>query len=223
MSRSDELWEMTRAGLFDRLKRAVHGAGGNGAISATSGVPISTLNTYMAGTTMPSLAKLAKIAKACGVSLDYLVSGSASPEVDTKNWPDKLAIVQNLEFRASAGDGLLVLDQETEATPFPKPVVDRLGLRASKARLLRAAGNSMWPTIEDGDPVLVDISDTDVIDGRIYVFTIGDHVLLKRLRRRGRKLLMRADNRELYPEEEEVPTVEPVRIIGRVRWVGRSL
>ena len=81
----------------------------------------------------------------------------------------------------------------------------------------------MRPTIEDGEPLLVDVTDTDIIDGRIYVFTIGDQVLVKRLRRLGRRLLMRADNRDLYPDEEEVPMIEPVRIIGRVRWVGRSL
>ncbi|MDC7788018.1 XRE family transcriptional regulator [Rhodoplanes sp. TEM] len=223
MARADELWELTRTGLFDRLKRAVQDAGGNAFVSARSGVPLSTLNTYLAGATMPSLAKLASVARACGISLDYLVTGKGEAVETTKNWPERLILIQSLAFRASAGDGLLIVDEESETTPFPRQILDRLGLKASKVRLLEAAGNSMSPTIEDGDPLLVELGETSVADGRIYVFTIGDQVLVKRLRRRGSCLLMRADNRELYPDEEDVPTVEPVRIIGRVRWVGRSL
>lgn len=224
MARADELYEMTRSGLFQRLKAAVQAAGGNKAVSEASGVSISTLNAYLAGTMMPSLAKLAAIAQACGVTIDFLVSGAVSSHPDTASENGASLIpVRNLAFSASAGNGSLVLDEEAPQTLFAAAVLERLRLRPHNARLLRAVGDSMRPTIEDGDPLLVDLGETEVIDGRIYVFTIGDQVLVKRLRRRGSRLLMRSDNRELYPDEEEVPTIEPVRIIGRVRWVGRSL
>ena len=178
---------------------------------------------YVEGQDVP-LSILLKICEVTGIPETYLILGK-SPDVD-KNVladPSPAPAVQLLAFCASAGDGVLVLSDAAKFVPFERETLERLRLHPENARLLTAAGNSMRPTIEDGDPLLVDVTDTDVIDGRIYVFTIGDQVLVKRLRRLGSRLLMRADNRELYPDEEEVPMIEPVRIIGRVRWVGRSL
>lgn len=205
--------------FHQRLKSLI-GNETQSSFAARAGISQSAFNRILHGGD-PSLDSLIGIAKAAGVTVGWLAAGEDAPAPAPVT--HELGI-QMLAFRASAGDGgVLVVDDDARVSPFSRDVLDRLHTRPEHARLLYAAGDSMRPTIEDGDPVLVDISDTDVIDGRIYVFTIGDHVLLKRLRRRGRKLLMRADNRELYPDEEEVPTVEPVRIIGRVRWVGRSL
>jgi hypothetical protein len=178
---------------------------------------------YVEGHDVP-LSILLKICEVTGIPESYLILGK-SPGLDENisTGPSPAAAVQLLAFCASAGDGVLVLDEAAKFVPFEQETLERLRVHPENARLLTAAGDSMRPTIEDGEPLLVDIADTDVIDGRIYVFTIGDQVLVKRLRRLGNRLLMRADNRDLYPDEEEVPMIEPVRIIGRVRWVGRSL
>lgn len=84
-------------------------------------------------------------------------------------------------------------------------------------------GRAREPWRAAGDLLLVDIRTAEIIDGKIYVLTIGEDVKVKRLRRRGKRLFMRSDNRDLYPDEDEVPSDEPVAIIGRVKWVGKSL
>lgn len=225
MARADEIAELTRSGLFERLKAAVLAAGGNKVVADASGVPISTLNAYLAGTMMPSIAKLARIADACGVTLDHIVSGAPQGEADTVSGITRgRLLVRKLEFRVSAGGGgAVVVDEEGNRVPFPREILDELRLRPDNARLLTAVGDSMRPTIDDGELLLVDVRATEIVEGKIYVFTVGEDMLVKRLRRRGGKLFMRSDNRDLYPDEEEVPTVEPVRIIGRVKWVGKSL
>jgi phage repressor protein C with HTH and peptisase S24 domain len=216
------------ADFRNRLRLAVQNGGGKSAIVRRSGVPDRSLGHYLAGSADPKPYALARIAVACGVNLNWLLLGEG------ENWHSRaepgderpelaFSLVRRLAFRASAGNGSLVLDEEAGTTAFPKAILGGLHLKVENARILTAIGESMRPTIEDGDPLLIDTSDLEVIDGRIYVFTIGDQVLLKRLRRRGKTLLMRADNRDLYPDEEEVPQIEPVLIVGRVRWVGRSL
>ena len=128
-----------------------------------------------------------------------------------------------LSFRASAGNGELVLDDDGKAEAISPALLTKLHLKPENARLLHAKGDSMRPTIEDGDPLLVDTSEREVLEGKIYVFTVGDDVFVKRLRRFGSRVMMRSDNRDIYPDEIELPADEPVRIIGRVKWVGRSL
>lgn len=162
------------------------------------------------------------IARASGRSIAWLTGEetvSAAPPREARE-----NLIQKLSFRASAGEGgPLALNEEAELVPFPRDVLDRTRVCSDHARLLTAVGESMKPTIAEDELLLVDVHQREVIEGAIYVFTIGDEVKIKRLRRRGGKLFMRSDNRDLYPDEEEVPMIEPVRIIGRVRWVGKSL
>lgn len=91
-------------------------------------------------------------------------------------------------------------------------------------RLWEASGESMRETIHDGDLLLVDVSPaaTQIVEGKIYVFSIGNEAFVKRLRRLGDKTIMISDNREMFPEEV-VPDHLPMRVYGRVKWTGRTL
>lgn len=169
----------------------------------------------------PTLETLIAVAKAAGVSVGWLAAGETSSPPPIGD--GQVVLVPRLAFQASAGNGSLVVDEAASNVRFPRSILERIGLKPANARLLEASGDSMRPTIEDGDPLLVDVTATEIAEGKIYVFTVGDDVMVKRLRRRSGRLLMRSDNRGLYPDEEEVPAGEPVRIIGRVRWTGRQL
>lgn len=81
----------------------------------------------------------------------------------------------------------------------------------------------MTPTINDGDLAIVDIAASDLADGKIYVFSIGEDVFVKRLRREPGRILMVSDNADLYPQPEVIPRHEPFSIFGRVKWAGRQL
>lgn len=58
--------------LLSAIKAAIEAAGGVTAAAKATGIPIGTLNKYVAGTSMPSFSNAAKIADAAGVSLDAL-------------------------------------------------------------------------------------------------------------------------------------------------------
>lgn len=59
---------------LQRLKICVNAAGGPSEVSRKSGVPLGSLNHYIAGREMKLSAAVA-IARSCGVSLEFLASG----------------------------------------------------------------------------------------------------------------------------------------------------
>ena len=132
--------------------------------------------------------------------------------------------IQKLAFKVAAGRGALILDEAADHIRFPRAILQHVGVQPQHARLMEAAGESMRATINDGDLMLVDVSPsaTQIVEGKIYVFSIGDEAFVKRLRRTGKGVVMISDNREMFPPEE-VPGEAAFKIFGRVMWAGRSL
>ncbi|NJB67623.1 phage repressor protein C with HTH and peptisase S24 domain [Desulfobaculum xiamenense] len=91
-------------------------------------------------------------------------------------------------------------------------------------RLMRVTGESMEPTLEDEDVVLVDLSQCDILVGKIYAVRMDDEIVVKRLERKPGKLVLVSDNRRFY-EPLEVPVGDQinVEVLGRVIWMAREL
>lgn len=93
-------------------------------------------------------------------------------------------------------------------------------------RFIHAYGDSMSPTFEDGDILLVDtgVKDPKIIDG-VYVMTANDRVYIKRVRQRMDGVV------EISSDNATVKTVDVLNgdhridILGRVVWCwnGRKL
>lgn len=210
--------------IIQRLREAIRDAGGNKAVAEKAGLPLSTLNDALGGVSQPRASAMAAIAAATGKSLDWLMLLSGGPRLTAEAAEDVLH-VERLAFAGSAGSGTLVIEDTAGTIPVPKALLQRLHLRPEHARMLESSGDSMLPTIAHGDPLLVDISPdarANVVDNRIYAFTIGNEAFLKRLRREPGQLIMVSDNAAFFPPRP-VPAGEPFRIIGRVCWGAREL
>lgn len=97
----------------------------------------------------------------------------------------------------------------------------RLELRANPAhiQIITARGDSMSPTIRNGDVVFVDTSVKAMDANGLYAMLWGDHVVLKRLQRlRDGRLAIKSDN-PAY-ETEFAGGADPLEICGRAvgRW-----
>ena len=136
----------------------------------------------------------AQIALACGVSPEWLVTGkgamitlktetNAGPGPDIKGWYPILGSVpcgspQEIVERAKS-------DPNTQWAPSPKVVPD-------SCFYLRASGNSMSPTLNDGDIVLID-PEAQPMHRDIVVVRNGDNeATMKRLVRDGEDWLLAA-------------------------------
>jgi phage repressor protein C with HTH and peptisase S24 domain len=169
---------------------------------------------------------LAAMATACGESLDWLVLGQ-SQEVHGVD-EAKFSFIHRYNVRASAGPGAIVpfddLNGAAEFVAFRTEWLHRVGVNPRRAEVLIAVGDSMEPTIRDGDLLLIDRSFERVRDEGIYVLVLAGMVLVKRIQtRRDGSAILKSDN-DRY-EDEIVPATEvnDLKIEGRVRWFGRSI
>ena len=137
--------------------------------------------------------------------------------------PDGLLRIKQLQVGASAGPGSLADDEYAESMGFGPKWLRRLGIDPANLSLIAVDGDSMDPTLGNGDDIMVDhsASSRPLRDG-IYVLRMDDVLLVKRVAMSpSGKLAIRSDNPQ-YPDWDDV-SAESVNIIGRVVWTGRRL
>jgi phage repressor protein C with HTH and peptisase S24 domain len=89
--------------------------------------------------------------------------------------------------------------------------------------LIEARGDSMEPTIADGDAVLIDRSQKQVVVGNIYALRFKNAVMVKRLQPiDAARIKVMSDNR-LYDSYEIDLETGDIEILGQVIWIGREL
>lgn len=137
-----------------------------------------------------------------------------------------LVPVRQLRINASAGPGTLV-DEEAEAgrIGFDERWLRELaGAPADALSLIRVSGDSMVPTLTEGDDILVNRADgPERLRDGIYVLRVDDALIVKRvaLSPTGRQITIRSDN-DAYPVWTDCDPAA-VAVIGRVIWAGRRL
>jgi hypothetical protein len=137
-----------------------------------------------------------------------------------------LVPVPRLDVGAAAGAGAFDGDERGEAhIAFDPAWLRRLARGApEQLSIIRVTGDSMAPTLADGDDILVDRGDGGerVRDG-VYVLRIDDALVVKRLavNPAARALTISSDN----PTYPDWPDCDPaaVEIVGRVVWAGRRI
>lgn len=88
--------------------------------------------------------------------------------------------------------------------------------------LMDIFGNSMTPELKDGDTVLIDESQKDVLAGALYAIGIDDTIMVKRVEKHPNKLVLISDNKDYSPIFLQHEEMDTIRIIGKVIWVCRE-
>jgi len=161
------------------------------------------------------------LARYFGVDESWL--GGASPSEQSTV---QLVEVPVLDVRASAGPGALgELEAPRGRFGFDPRWLKRLtGSKPEGLSIITVVGDSMFPTLSDGDEVIVDRGDgSDRLRDGIYVLRVDDALLIKRLAigPTRRRISVRSDNRAYPSWEDSDPQL--LHILGRVIWFGRKL
>ncbi len=161
-------------------------------------------------------AERGKLARYFGV--DERILGALAPQRDS------LRLVPKLAIGASAGAGALT-DVEALAgkVGFDEGWLRRLGVDPAQVTLIKVQGDSMQPTLNDGDDIMVDTAAAlrPVKDG-IHVLRLDDVLMVKRLKKGKGGLFSVLSDNPAFPALTDVDA-KSVQIIGRVAWVGRKL
>jgi hypothetical protein len=140
--------------------------------------------------------------------------------------PAGLISVDRHAVAVSAGPGAIV----TEELGKPYFAFDERWLKAltpsspSNLSIVRVEGDSMAPTLNAGDDILVDLGDSGprLRDG-IYVLRTDEALVVKRLALNpvGRRVTVQSDN-PAYPDWPDC-SLDEIKPIGRVIWSGRRI
>ncbi len=150
---------------------------------------------------------------------DWLREGSGNRAVFARK---DFYSVPRLSVRLSAGGGSFEhIGAIREHFGFPEEWLRRKG-RPESMMLMDVVGDSMEPELHDGDMVLVDESQQELLTGVIYALGVEDSVLVKRVQRAPGQLILISDNARYEPVRLRGDELELVRVIGRVLWAGRS-
>ena len=140
--------------------------------------------------------------------------------------PDGLARVTRHPVTVSAGPGSVVLEEVGRPWfGFDESWLKALtATPADQLSIVRVEGDSMAPTLNAGDDILVDLADCgDRLRDGIYVLRIEDSVVVKRiaLHPMRRNATVQSDN-PAYPDWPDCG-IDELNCIGRVIWVGRKV
>ena len=136
-----------------------------------------------------------------------------------------MILVPKLAIGASAGAGASVDGEavEGEVAFDPKWLRD-LGADPRALSIIRVEGDSMAPTLDDGDDILVDGGDAAarLRDG-IYVLRMDDVLMVKRVARApGQGRISVISDNPHYRSWDDLPMAS-VQLVGRVVWTGRRV
>lgn len=183
-------------------------------------------NNDQAGTT-----QLPQIAEALRVSAKWLQTGRGPMEVaegrsDDSDYTDVTGYSQAVGLGAAGAEAEEYA--ETHSLKFKKTSLKRRGIYGRNLAVYYGKGDSMEPTIEDGDAILFDTSDTRVVDGALYLVQVhgaaNPEYYVKRAMVLDAGVYFASDNpRGDHYWQKPRPMDskrEPITVVGRVHWIG---
>ena len=191
--------------------------------------------------TMPEAVKLPLLAKRLGLSLSELMGESIHQAVRLNDktgeieeatniitlhpddpQPNDIVYVPESKIEFSAGNGRTPIFEpvdEQEPAAYRLSWFQKHRINPERVRRFRVAGDSQEPFLFANDTILVNLDETNIVEGKLYAIRYGDELRVKFLSRRLDGTLVLRSVNPLYKDEEVPPALaeEHINIIGRVR------
>ncbi|QLJ12705.1 helix-turn-helix transcriptional regulator [Pseudomonas putida] len=209
--------------LGDRIRACAGMAGSGEELSRRTGIPLSTMHSYLNGKSEPRASSLVSIAQAVQADIEWLVTGKVRA-LDTKETSveEEYSFIPLYDAHISQGhgawtDGARVLTR----LAFTRYSLRKKGLSPDMLAAVRVDGDSNEPVLSDGDTVMVDLSRNALQGEAFYVIRLDDLLYAKRLQRLydgGVKII--SANSAYEPMTVPQNKLSNLEIIGRVVWAG---
>ncbi|WP_437880980.1 XRE family transcriptional regulator [Pseudomonas sp. LRF_L74] len=223
---ADQVEHEEESAFIERLRVLIARVGSANALAKSAGVSQSGFQRYLAGG-QPTRRVLIALARAARVDLLWLMTGEGRPDrmesPVVKGDTSSLTLLPMYKGRRALReedmDAELPLKPETLAgLGFCRFWLSKHGMDDASLAGLYMSGQSMEPTISNGDTVLVNITQRDIVDGDIYALRKERTVLIKRVQNDlDGHLRLISDNPIIKPIEVDRDTID---VIGRVVWRG---
>ncbi|MFS1587171.1 XRE family transcriptional regulator [Acinetobacter radioresistens] len=204
-------------------------------IARATGKSTAAVTKWLRGENIPKAENLKAIAKLLEVSDEWLLTGKNLTVLESQDlqtlseWDEttpieedevEIPFFQNFSFDCGSGSVGEALKAQSQALRISKATLRDLGIEKENAVATGASGDSMKPTIKDGDTIYLDLGRKTIKDGKIFAICHGGLFVAKRLYNLpmgGVRIV--SDNTAEYPEvlltAEEIKEQE-FEVIG---WV----
>ncbi|SEK32883.1 Phage repressor protein C, contains Cro/C1-type HTH and peptisase s24 domains [Roseovarius azorensis] len=138
---------------------------------------------------------------------------------------EDFAAIPRVDARLAAGPGAENGDVSLEgALAFRRDWLRERGISPAQACLLRVSGDSMCPTLNDGDLVMIDERRTTIRNRHVYALIDTDGAArVKRLDLVDNEMIILTSDNPDYPTEtRRGPDMNHIRILGEIVWSAHS-
>lgn len=174
----------------------------------------------------PSVQKLEALAQALGLEFKFGGIANKNRNVDQVTIDgDAFAAIPRYSAEASAGAGADNGNAEVvETLAFRQDWLTQLGVKPGRACLLKVRGDSMEPTLRQGDLTLIDETRTRDFAGQVFALVdIDGMTRVKRLDLIDQATLaLRSDNPDYQVELRRGQEMNRIKILGQVVWSGHA-
>ncbi|MDK1290526.1 XRE family transcriptional regulator [Pseudoalteromonas umbrosa] len=173
----------------------------------------------------PSTAYLEHLYSLFSVDLNWLLTGVQAADTPAQHSQEDLLVVPKLDVEASAGFGAINGQEDvTEQFALNKRwLQSQLGVHSDRLAFVSVRGDSMLPTLEHGDMVLVDLSQQQPSKAGVYIIQTQDGLMAKRLQQKSDHIAVISDNPDYPSWQINSQNAEHHGVAGRIVWCGRSL
>ncbi|OLO05091.1 XRE family transcriptional regulator [Salinicola socius] len=179
--------------------------------------------SYESGERSPR-AEYLEAASIAGVDVQYVLTGvrgesrNDSSLLEVERTPPGTAVpLYDVEGAAGAGRSL---DTENVVGTFTidAETLSQLDLVGARLAGVRVRGDSMEPTLFDGDWTFVNLDDTNFAQAGVFLVWVSGELRIKRVQRlAGGAMYLISDNTHYQPEMIARDRMQEVAVLGRVR------
>jgi phage repressor protein C with HTH and peptisase S24 domain len=231
--------EQVKPGFLDRLQQMI-GKQAPHAWARDVGIGKSTFDGIWKKGAQPQLRTLLKIAWKTNISLSWLLTGKGASRltdsVSTKTIKKNTATQTKMRsyiLTPSQNDAVAgfstqeggLNEQQADYLAFTNTwITQEMKLDPKELALVTVQGDSMTPTLNAGDLLLLDRRECQMGNDGIYVIQQDNNLIAKRLQRGLDGSVMVKNDNHAYETQIIMPQeVKKLKIVGRVKWTGQRV
>lgn len=158
-----------------------------------TGAGRATVSGWVNGSNSPSAKFIEPLARTLKTTSQWILTGTGLKDLDAVSvepWDSstpvdddevEIKFLKDLRMACGSGNIGVALESETRKLRMSKSTLRKLCIEKDNAIATTADGDSMSPTIKDGDTIHIDLGRTEIKDGRIYAICHGGLYKVKRL------------------------------------------
>lgn len=183
-------------------------------LAESLGITRQTISNRIKNESQVTVSELKKIEEYFGISL-FNDSDSSDENV--------IKIDYYTDVFASCGAGSIVFSDEKVQLPVSTLLIGGYSKQKTYS-MINATGDSMAPTIDNGDRLIVEHwNGAQIQDNKVYVFCFNNEFFVKRLSKNLDEIIIKSDNPEYRTRTINGSTADELTLIGKIVGVIKSL